>query len=850
MDQLKQVGKLFLHPRIQYQRLFGEEGGSQDNQPGNHSTKKGQRLIWRDVLLNPALLLGGVIVAGLFMVVLFGPLIAPINPYIGGQHIVSHYDSEKGEWIHPPLNPSEEYPLGTDEWGNDILSMLLYGARNTLVLCTFITMVRIILGLVIGAYAGWNEGKPGDQFVMGIIGVLTAIPMLISSMIIIYALDIRQGLPVFIVALSIIGWTEIAQYIRSEFLVIQKMPYIEGAYAIGARNFTIAVRHVLPNILPKLLVITFLEIGAVLILLGELGFIGVFIGGGSHIATGDEITGINVINLSEVPEWGAMLAEGYRWLRSKPFIVFPPAIAFFIAVLGFNSFGEGLRRLIEKRYVNTSFLLKKRMLLLAVMITFGTVFIINNTGPAPWFNKLAQSFDSQIAYNHTRELSVMNGRGIGQAGGTQAAAYIAETFQAYGLQPGWKHSSYTYTYTTRLVYPNSQPRLALVEKTGPVIKEYRHQIDFGYIIEGHASGGQIEFPVTFLGFDQETASINWESYIGLDLRDRIVLVVEGNAPDEIINEIIIRGGRGILWVVGSSRDDIRSQIQLADPNLEYLAEPGVPIFRIRPEVATELLTQKGINFANLLNNQADIEQHGAGWYTKLLDITLLMEVSFDEPEEITIPIVLGYKLGSDYELANQLVVIFANYDGLGIDPDGTIFVGANHNASGVGILLEIARLWKEQNLEPRRSVLFVAWGGEGLSDPAPQAFINSVDSFRHLPAPRANPPLSPQFLIQVDYAGAGGDDIFIHPNSSERLAQLVETTANDLEVSVTDENAEELKDIPILRVSRGNSIYLGWQQELASAATDTFDRIDTVKMQELGQILSRTITQIVRQANF
>ncbi|MCK4726828.1 MAG: ABC transporter permease, partial [Anaerolineales bacterium] len=306
MNQLKQLGKLLLYPRVQYRRLFGDrEDGGKDGEPEAYVTSGGQRLSFRDFILNPALLLGGLIVFGLFAIVLFGPLIAPINPYIGGQHVVSHYDSELEVWVHPPLEPSEEYPLGTDEWGNDILSMLLYGARNTLVLCAFITMVRIVLGLVIGAYAGWNEGKPGDQVVMGVIGVLTAIPMLISSMIIIYALDIRRGLPVFIIALSIIGWTEIAQYIRSEFLVIRKTPYIEGAYAVGARNITIAVRHVLPNILPKLLVITFLEIGAVLILLGELGFVGVYIGGGSHIATGDEITGINVVTLSEVPEWGA-----------------------------------------------------------------------------------------------------------------------------------------------------------------------------------------------------------------------------------------------------------------------------------------------------------------------------------------------------------------------------------------------------------------------------------------------------------------------------------------------------------------------------------------------------------------
>jgi peptide/nickel transport system permease protein len=116
-------------------------------------------------------------------------------------------------------------------------------------------MARVFLGLALGGLAGWNEGRAADQIVMGIIGVITSLPLLVSSMILIYALDIRRGLPVFIIALSIVGWTEIAQYTRSEFLVLKKMPYIEGAEAAGLPAMAKAVRHVLPNVLPQLLVI-------------------------------------------------------------------------------------------------------------------------------------------------------------------------------------------------------------------------------------------------------------------------------------------------------------------------------------------------------------------------------------------------------------------------------------------------------------------------------------------------------------------------------------------------------------------------------------------------------------------
>jgi ABC-type dipeptide/oligopeptide/nickel transport system permease subunit len=101
--------------------------------------------------------------------------------------------------------------------------------------------------------------------------------------------------------------------------------------------------------------------GAVLILMAELGFLGVFIGGANRIQT-DIFAPVMIF--PDTPEWGAMLSEGFRYLRSKPFIVIGPAMAFFISIVGFNSLGEGLRALFEATSINTAFLLKKRFLLL------------------------------------------------------------------------------------------------------------------------------------------------------------------------------------------------------------------------------------------------------------------------------------------------------------------------------------------------------------------------------------------------------------------------------------------------------------------------------------------------------
>ncbi len=852
MNQWGNLFKRLLNPRANFEGVpgiaaaFDEVRGVQTEAPEGSTP----RLRARDILFNIPLLTGALIVVGLFLLVVFGPAWAPQNPYIAGQHIVPHYDFELQEFIRPPLSPSEEFPLGTDQWGNDILSLLMHGARNTLVASAFVTMMRILLGLLLGGLAGWREGSLTDRIIMGAIGLLTSLPLLISTMILIYALDIRRGLPVFIVAFSAIGWTEIAQYIRSEFLVLRKMPFIEGARASGLTNLQIAVHHVLPNILPTLLILAFLEMGAVLLLLGELGFVGVFIGGGSRIDLSEPMGPQAIFTLVEVPEWGAMLADGFRWLRSKPFVVFPPAAAFAIAVLGFNSLGEGLRRLIEIQTLNTSFLLRKRMLGIIGVLSLATVYIMNNTGAAPWFAKVAQAFDGNRAYEFTRDLVEMEGRGNGQEGGLQAASYIAEKFEAYGLEPAWKRSSYYLELETQLVHPNAQPVLSLHDETGNLVKTFQHQLDFGYVIEGHGGSGDIQAGLTLVGFDPEYQGLGWERFRGLDLRGQIVLLVQGNAPPSFATEALIRGAYGVLWVTGASRDAVRSQVQIPDPNRGFLETPSIPIFRIRPSVAQEVLAQDGISFTDAFQDETRISQSGPGWSARALSSQVRMQLSLGPPETVRIPSVLGYKPGSDLDIADEMVVLFVAYDGLGTDPDGTIYPGANHNAAGVGILLEIARVWQEQNLDPRRTTLFVAWGGSQLDEPGIQDWLSDPFSFRHLRSQSINANIRPEILFQFDYIGAGGDQLFVHPAASPRLYDLALETAAEAQVPIVagQDTAEFSQDILAPRLPAW--ISLKWAGPPAAPVDDTMERIDREKLQSFGEMLSLAVTAVVRETTY
>ncbi len=840
MRSVTQIAKTLVDPRANLDKMPHTDPESWET-----PAQAGRQFRWQHIKSNLPLIFGGLIVLGLFLVVLFGPLWAPINPYIAGQHVVAHLDSVTGEWIDPPLSPSAEYPLGTDQWGNDILSMLMYGARNTLIAAAFITMARVILGMVLGSIAGWNENKAVDRLIMGTSGVIMAIPMLISSMILIYALDIRRGLPVFIVALSIIGWTEIAQYIRSEVLVIRKMPYIEGAQAVGSKDSGMVVRHVLPNLLPQMLVLVFLEFGAVLLLMGGLAFIGVFIGGGSSSVAGDDTLSLQTQVVADVPEWGAMLAEGYRWFTSKPFIVFPPAIAFFVAVIGFNTFGEGLRRLIEQTHVNTSFLLKKRMLLVIVGIVAATIYIIGNTGPAPWFAKMANAFTGTGAYGHTQTLAEMNGRSPTQPGSQEAAAYIAAKFEEYGLQPGWKKLEYIYPMEMTLTAPLSQPQLAVVGADGTVLQEFTHQLDFGFTIDGHGGSGEVELPLTFVGFNGDGSTLDWEAYRGLDVRDQIVVLLEGNAPADFPTEALVRGAKGVLWI-SEDPDDVRSQNQFVNSEGVYMRAPQMPIFHISPDTADTILGAMDSSMADLFSVEA-ISQSGQGWFKRDLEgATVQMAVELAEPQATAVPTILGYLPGSDLNLANELVVIYAHYDGLGVDPDGTLYPAVNHNASGVSVMLEVARLWQAEQLDPRRPVLFVAWGAGSLTEPGARAFLDSEGSFTHLPTTQR---LQTTAVFQIDDAGAGGEEIFIHPQSNQRLKTLVDESAAEIDVMVVEDVGETAVSSDMLN-TQAPWVYLAWDNPPLPPDQDTFERIDEEKLRTFGELLSLSLAKVVRQSRY
>ncbi|MCP4538438.1 MAG: M28 family peptidase [Chloroflexi bacterium] len=830
----------FLNPRADLSKL----GHTPSNMEGETDEVPERPIRLRHILFNVPLLLGGLIVLTLFIGVLFGPLLAPQNPYLHGRRVVSYVD---GNLSSPPYPPSDQFPMGTDELGRDTLSMLLYGTRNTLVAAAFITMARLVLGLALGGLAGWNEGQMADRIVMGVIQMLIALPMLLVAVLFIYALDIRRGLTVFIIALCAVGWGEIAQYVRAEFIRIKQEPFLDSGRVVGLNSLGLAIRHVLPNVLPTLIVITLLEMGAVLMILGELGFIGVHVGGGIAVPVGD----FDQEQHFALPEWGAMMAGSRAWARARPWMVIFPAIAFFVSVSGFNLLGEGLRRLIDRGLFNTAQLLNWRVIIVVALITAASVYVILTLGPAPSYRQLAEQVNEGDLMQHVEFLSApdMNGRGIGSPEAFQAVEYITDELEKYGISAppgGWVHD-----VDFTLAYPAEPPELALVDEDGQSLVTFTRWANYSESIERHGGSGETEAPITLVVFpsneeaDQSSDDDGYALFRGLDLSGRIVMVLAGNAPYNFDTEALIRGAEGVLIV----SNDVKPRNQILSD--DYLEHPTLPIFRITPATADTILSGSSAlpslagepSIEAIQEEIAGLDAAESAWTTYDLDARVRMRLQLEAPETVTGHNVTWLIDGSDANLARELVIVSCHYDGLGRAPDGTLYPGANGNASGVAVMLEIVRLWQEQGFQPRRSVLFTAWAGGEWPYSGAHHFRDTRENFLS----RYNI----SAVIHLDRLGgnAEGGLVVRQRSGRDNLLELLDSSAAGLDVKVVEGLALR-RHYQQLFDGRNGTLIATWGDPEPSLDKDTLDNINPENLSQAAQVINLTLITAAHEPRY
>ncbi len=270
-----------------------------------------RRWQWAGLLREPGTALGLLLVVSLLLAGLVAPWLPLDDPT---QISLSHR-------LHPP---SVENPLGTDHLGRDTFSRIVHGARMTLLAAAATLVLSMTIALAVGIVSGYNGGWI-DTALMGVVDLLLAFPSLILALAVAGALG--PGLFNVLLAAGAVWWVGHARIIRGITLGARNMEYVTAARAVGASNLRIFLRHIGPNILGPIIVIASLDVGWIILGIAGLSFLGL----GAQPPT---------------PEWGAMLNDARPFLQTAPRLLLLPGVAIFIAVLGFNLLGDGLRDLL------------------------------------------------------------------------------------------------------------------------------------------------------------------------------------------------------------------------------------------------------------------------------------------------------------------------------------------------------------------------------------------------------------------------------------------------------------------------------------------------------------------------
>lgn len=264
---------------------------------------------------NPLAVTGGVLVAIFVLFALFAPWIAPQDP----------------ARIDLPLRlspPSAAHWCGTDELGRDILSRLIYGSRISMLVGTCVVTLSLAMGLVIGSIAGYYGGRI-DRFInILIMNAFLAFPGILLAI----AFVAFRGPGIFnlVLALSLAGWVGYARLVRGQVLAAREREFVEAARALGASDFRVIVRHILPNIIQPVIVQAAIGMAGAILAEATMSFLGL---------------GVPPPTAS----WGAMLNDGRSHLFDAPHLVIFPALTVMLAVLSFNFIGDTLRDFLDPR---------------------------------------------------------------------------------------------------------------------------------------------------------------------------------------------------------------------------------------------------------------------------------------------------------------------------------------------------------------------------------------------------------------------------------------------------------------------------------------------------------------------
>ena len=430
---------------------------------------------------------------------------------------------------------------------------------------------------------------------------------------------------------------------------------------------------------------------------------------------------------------------------------------------------------------------------------------------------LARAFDERRALSDIAELASPRyaGRATGSPGGKLAAEWIAARFAEYGLQPAGDDGTFMQEFPVPYGELTAMPSLA-ASQVGGVEKAYRFRADFGIVLGGYADGGSAEAAVIWVGDG------NRADYDELDASGAIVLCRYDGKTEGALRQALEHGARAVLFARLDHPNFAMRRLTREHP----LLPQGIPALYVGMDVVRDLLLGSGMTLDDLSI------QHTP----RLLSTRVRLAVPLRYEEGAAGRNVLGVLPGSDPNGREQVVVVGAHYDHLGADPDGTVWGGANDNASGVAVLLEMAKQWQDHGFVPKRTVVFAAWDGEE----------NGLWGSTYYVAHPRFPLTSTVGMLALDMVGAGADELFL--DAGGMVADQSLAAAAELALGASSQSLGRSDHAPFVAAGVPATLFIRWDgldpRIVYHVPSDDVNGIEPSKLRTAGELASLVVLDL------
>jgi peptidase M28-like protein len=476
----------------------------------------------------------------------------------------------------------------------------------------------------------------------------------------------------------------------------------------------------------------------------------------------------------------------------------------------------------------------KRLVLAALLVACGPTAVIASQTPqvSPTESPSAAVvvagagvFDGPRAREHVAYLAdpARGGRYSGSAGYLDAAQYVADQFKAIGLEPLGDGGTYFQRFSMPIVDLSATP---ILTRTGADAKSWKHRVDFTESVGGRSGNGAVEAQVVVVGGGAKGSG--QDDYAGVTTRGRIALVT-GPTAGGVVDSAFAEGAVGVM-VIGDT--SIRYSF------IPRFSTPTIPVLVITESVANELLAPAARTVSQVQNAvRARRSNPAAPSPAFETGVTVRMSLQLTPVRDVEGVNVVGVLRGNDPDLSKRAVLVGGHLDGVGTDPDGTVFAAANDNASGPAVTIEVARALVAKRAELKRSIVFVAWAGEEEGLLGSEAYAGRM----------ASSPGRVESLVaylNLDVIGCCGNTLEASDESAA-LVDRIRAAARTLGVPFQSIRGGGSDQTTFAKRGVPSAIIL-WSDIILHTPRDTIALIETPRLQKAGDVVTAVALDLGR----